>query len=191
MDNKVILIYENNEYNIYLSGNIISTEKDCDVAIEKFKKTIAENTELSPSNWNSILTALSNVNDERLEINNEYKTITFGVMKYFSLTGKLFYIKDNQMQPLTGGIYTFKTVVTMATENLVDNYEEVLEFCTKVLNNKARVRMTESSIVVGSAAFHYGSAEFNFISNKINKGATIESGNFETFKKYVLQVLNS
>ena len=191
MTNKVILIFEDGNYNVCINGTVIATEKDSDKAYEKFKEVIADNNANGANNWVGILESLSSINDTKLEINHDYKTINFGSMKYFHGTGKVFYISDGQMHPLTGGIHTFKGILTMATSGYIDNYEDLLKFCTDVLKDKATVRMTDTSIIVGSAAFNYGSAEYNFFSKKINKGASIESGNFDIFRAYVLNTLKA
>ncbi|MGG7177674.1 hypothetical protein ACQPU1_08785 [Clostridium paraputrificum] len=191
MTNKVILLFEDGNYNVCINGTIIATEKDSDKAYEKFKEVIADNKANGENNWVGILESLKDIKDQRLEINNDYKTINFGNMKYFHATGKIFYISNGQMQPLTGGIHTFKGILTMTTSGYIDNYEDLLKFCTDVLNNKATVRMTDTSIIVGSAAFNYGSAEYNFFSKKINKGASIESGNFDIYRTYVLNILKA
>ena len=47
----------------------------------------------------------------------------------------------------------------------------------------------ELSLLVLSASFNYGSAEYNFQTGKINKGASIEDFTFDEFKNYVLQTI--
>lgn len=189
MDNKVILIHENGEYNVCINGNIIFTDKDFDNSVAKFKQVIYDNVIVKSDEWNTIEESLKGINDERLEVNREYKTISFGTIKYFYNTGKVFYTVNGQMTPLIGGYHLFNFIITMASAGFLNNYEELLEFCKEILKNKATYRTTESGFVVASAGFNYGSAEYNFISKKLNKGASIENSSFEDFKAYVLGVI--
>lgn len=189
MDNKVALIYENGEYKVCVNGNVVNSDKDIDNSILKFRHIVADNVVAKSDSWDSIVESLKEIEDERLEVNGEYKTISFGVMKYFYNTGKVFNTANGQMTPLIGGYNLFHFVASMTSAGFIKDYVDLLDFCREILKNKATYRTTEAGFVVASAGFNYGSAEYNFISKKLNKGASIEACSFEKFKEYVFSII--
>lgn len=189
MNNKVSLVYEDGEYKLYINDSMINSESDIDKSVQKFKQIIVDNVSAQGRPWESIEGSLLEINDDRIEMNKEYKTVTFGVMKYFHNSGKIFYTANGQMSPLLGGYNLFYYLLKLCAENKVKNYEDVLELCKYIVEHKGTYRVNESSIIVSNPAFNYGSAEYNFNSDKINKGATIENATFDVFKGYVMGVI--
>lgn len=55
--------------------------------------------------------------------------------------------------------------------------------------NKAIFSANEDLVMISSPKFSYGTVEYNFATNKINKGTSSEKGSFEEFKNYVLEIL--
>lgn len=190
MNNKVELVFENGEFNISINGNLIDKSKDLNESFEKFKQVIKDNVTVQVNSWDSIEEKVLRFKNEKVDINKEYKNLTFGSMKYFYSTDKIFYMKNGTMTPLLGGYSLFDFILTLVSDNLINNYEDLLELCKFILENKITYRTTESSIAVSSPKFNYGSAEYNFTSKKISKGASIINGTFDDFKSYIFEIIS-
>lgn len=190
MNNKVTLTFENGEFSVSINGNLIDKNKDLNEAFEKFKQVARDNVAIQVNSWDSIEEKVARFNNEKVEINKEHKNLAFGSMKYFYSTDKVFYINNGTMTPLLGGYSLFDFILALISDNLIDNYEDLLEFCKIILENKITYRTSEASIAVSSPRFNYGSAEYNFTSKKISKGASIINGTFDDFKSYVFDILN-
>ncbi|MBD7916304.1 hypothetical protein H9660_14245 [Clostridium sp. Sa3CUN1] len=189
MKSKVELIYENNEYIVSINGSVVDRETDIDKAFDKFKSVINNNKTSEARAWEDIVNKFEALNNDNLEINNEFRTMTYGDMKYFYNMGKVFYMANGQMIPLIGGYSLFKFNLSVASEGSLEKANDFTEFCKDVILEDISYRVTDSSIIVSSASFNYGSAEYNFMSEKINKGASIIKGSFKDFKEYVLSVI--
>lgn len=190
MNNKIALTYENNEFNITLNGSIIKTDKDFDNAVYQFKQVIANTSSSAETKpWDVIEESISKYKESGLEINNDYKTITFGAMKYFYTTGKVFYISNGEMIALRGGFDFFHFILAVASNGNVETCESFIEFCKIVVTTNGSYKISDASITILSPRLNYGSAEYNFSSQKINKGASIIQGTFEEFKSYILNIL--
>ena len=55
--------------------------------------------------------------------------------------------------------------------------------------SKVTYRTQGSNFIVGSPAFNYGSASYDFATGKVNKGASIEKMSFKDFKKYIFDII--
>lgn len=189
MEKKISLVYENDKYTILVNNTIVNEEKDFEKSVDKFNKVINDNKSLNTRSWESILDGLKDLYDEKVEINSEYMTLTFESMKYFYNTGKTFYIKSEQINELSGSYNLFYYGLKMILKGKVKSCEELLEFLIKVLENKAVYTINDVAIRVSSPKFNYGFAEYDYINNKIDKGTSTKSGDFEKFKEYVLDRL--
>ena len=189
VSNKVELIYENGQYKVMFDGNEVSSSKDSEESFEKFKQVIKDNVVVNANSWESIETALRMHNLEGLEINSEYKAATYGELKFFYNSGKVFYTPNDKMIQLIGGFYLFNFVISMVESGHIKDYKNLLDFCVNILEKRATYRVNESNLIVSSAAFNYGSCEYNFFGNRILKGASIVSGTFDDFKKYVYSII--
>lgn len=189
MNSKVELIFENNEYRVEVNGSLVNKDKDLEKAFEQFKSVISNNKSAEAKAWDDIVEKFENLNNKELEINNEYRTMSYGNMKYFYNMGKVFYMGNGQMIPLIGGYGLFKFALNVVSNGELDKVNDFVEFCKEVMLCNVNYRVTDSSIIVSSASFNYGSCEYNFNSNKINKGASISNGSFEEFKTYVLNII--
>lgn len=189
MNNKIVLSYENDEFSVAINGTVISTDKKIEESYEKFKQVIKNNSNVSGGAWKEIQESISKFELDGLEINDEYKTISFESVKYFHNTSKVFYIGEGKMVTLTGGYALLHFVLTMVSNKKVDNCESLLALCTEVVENKANYRIEESSIIVASPVFDYGMAAYNFGTKKIDKGASSQMGSFEEYKAYVLELI--
>ncbi|MFR2300638.1 MAG: hypothetical protein ACLS6P_10315, partial [Clostridium paraputrificum] len=187
--NKVELIYENGQYKVMFDGKEVSSSKDSEESFEKFKQVIKDNVVVNANSWESIESALRMHNLEGLEINSEYKAATYGELKFFYNSGKVFYTPNDKMIQLIGGFYLFNFVISMVESGHVKDYKDFLDFCVDILEKRATYRVNESNLIVSSAAFNYGSCEYNFFGNRILKGASIVSGTFEDFKNYVYSII--
>ncbi|NKF08628.1 hypothetical protein J1C67_12740 [Clostridium gasigenes] len=189
MNNKIALTYENGEFNLTLNESIIKTGTDFDNAVYQFKQIIATTSSTSETkSWESIEKSILEYKDNGLEINNDYKTITFGPMKYFYTTGKVFYLSKGEMIGLRGGFDFFHFILTVASNGNIETCVSFIELCKEVVGSSGIYRITDSSITILSPRLNYGSAEYNFNSQKINKGASITQGTFEEFKSYILDI---
>ncbi len=189
MNSKVELVFENNEYVVKVNNSIINKGNDLEKAYEQFKSVISNNKSAEAKAWDDIVEKFQGLDNKNLEINNEYRTMTYGNMKYFYNMGKVFYMSNGQMVPLIGGYGLFKFTLNEVSKGDLEKANEFIEFCKDVMLTDVNYRVTDSSIIVSSASFNYGSAEYNFSSGKINKGASITKGTFEDFKTYVLDII--
>ena len=189
LSNKVELIYENGQYKVMFDGKEVSSSKDSEESFEKFKQVIKDNVVVNANSWESIESALRMHNLEGLEINSEYKAATYGELKFFYNSGKVFYTPNDKMIQLIGGFYLFNFVISMVESGHIKDYKDFLDFCVDILEKRATYRVNESNLIVSSVAFNYGSCEYNFFGNRILKGASIVSGTFEDFKNYVYSII--
>lgn len=189
MNSKVELIYENNEYIVTVNGSVVNKGNDLEKAYEQFKSVISNNKTAEARAWDDIVEKFKDLDAKDLEINNEFRTMTYGNIKYFYNMGKVFYMANGQMVPLIGGYELFKFTLHEVCNGDLEKANEFIEFCKDVMLADVNYRVTDSIIIVASASFNYGSAEYNFLSGKINKGASITKGSFQEFKTYVLDII--
>ena len=189
MSNRVELVYEDNEYRVLMNGSEVFKDIDVENAYDKFRTVIRNNKSSEARAWDDIVNRFEVLGYKELEINKEYKTLTFGDLKYFYNMGKSFFIKDGKMIPLIGGYEIFKFTLNIASKGDINKGNEFIEFCKDVLLADINYRLTDSSIIASSASFNYGSAEYNFISGKINKGASISEGSLKEFSDYVFSII--
>ena len=189
MSNKVELIYEDGQYVVLFEGNEVSKSKDSEESFEKFKQVIKDNVSVNANSWDSIEAVLRIHSLDGLEINSEYKTASYGELKFFYNSGKLFYTENNKMIQLMGGFSLFNFVISMVEGEYIENYKDLLDLCSYILDNKAIYRVNEYNFVVSSAGFNYGSCEYNFFGNKILKGSSIEKASFDDFRNYVHSII--
>ncbi|WP_300383365.1 hypothetical protein [Clostridium sp.] len=189
MSNKVELVYDNNEYRVLMNGSEVFKDIDIENSYDKFRTIIRNNKSAEARAWEDILIRFESLGYKDLDINKEYKTLTFGDLKYFYNMGKSFFMKDGKMIPLIGGYEIFKFTLNVVSKGDIIRGNEFIEFCKEVVLSDVNYRLTDSSIIVASASFNYGSAEYNFISGKINKGASIIEGNLKEFKEYVFSII--
>lgn len=189
MENKISLVYENGEFTVYMNDQVITVNKYMDNAIEKFTQTVNNNAMPKSIQWENIEKDLDGINLPDLEINNQFKTLTYKDMKYFYSTDKIFNMHGGRMQQLLGGYQLFSFIVKMIAEKHLEDYLDVLEFCEEILRCKVTYRTPGNNFIVGSPAFNYGSAAYDFASGKINKGASIEKMSFDDFKKYIFDII--
>lgn len=189
MEKKISLVYEKGEYILLVNNTVINKDKDFEKSVDRFHKVINDNKSMNTRSWESILDGLKELYDEKIEINNEYKALSFQSMKYFYNTGKVFYMGNGQMTELSGSYNLFYYGLKMILKGKAKSCEELLEFLAKVLENKAVYTINDMAIRVSSPKFNYGFAEYDYISNKIDKGTSIENGGFEEFKEYVLNIV--
>ncbi|MBI5992115.1 hypothetical protein [Clostridium perfringens] len=189
MENKISLVYENGEFTVYINDEVVTVNKYMDNAIEKFTQTVPNNATPKSIKWESIEEDLKGIDLKDLEINSEFKTLTYKDMKYFYSTDKIFNMHGGRMQQLLGGYQLFSFIVKMISEKHLEDYLEVLNFCEDILRCKVTYRTPGSNFIVGSPAFNYGSASYDFATGKVNKGASIEKMSFEDFKKYIFDII--
>ena len=190
MSNKISITYENGQFNVSINVKVLLEDKKYDLAISKFRQLVSDNSVRQNISWESIKEELKSFSDmEELEIDDEYKNLAYGAMKYFYMTDKIFYIKNGQMVSLASGINLFIFVLRIIKETQFNNYKELLELCNIILENEANYRMTDTSFFATSPGFNYGAVEYNFLTCKINKGSSIEKCTFEEFKNYIIERL--
>lgn len=189
MNSKVELIYENNEYSVTVNGSIVNKDKDLENVFAQFKSIINNNKSAEAKAWDEIVEKFQALNNSNLEINYEFRTMSYGNIKYFYNMSKVFYISNGEMVPLIGGYELFKFTLNVLGNEDINKANDFIEFCKSIVMSKINYRVIDASIIVSSASFNYGSAEYNFNSKKINKGASILTGSFEEFKNYVLNII--
>ncbi|WP_297633329.1 hypothetical protein [uncultured Clostridium sp.] len=188
MDNKIALIYENKTYRLDISGEMIQEFSKYEDALKAFEAKIKELDNSEEGKWQNMLVTLKNV-EEKIIINNEFKSLEFEGLKYFLKTDKVFFMKNGEMIPLLGGFSFFKAAVVLTEEGRVGTLESLVLFLKELMTARINYRLNELSLLVLSAAFNYGSAEYNFQSEKLNKGASIVDSTFEEFKSYILGII--
>lgn len=186
---KIVLVYDNNEYSILNNGNIELTTKDSDDAIMAFKSAVAKIKAPELNNWDAIEAEMKTYTDKGVEINSEFKNLSYGTMKYFHNNGKVFLFENGQMIPLMGGYTFFHFVVTIASKGDMEICNKILNLAKTILIANAIYRVKDTSLTISSPRFNYGACEFNFISNKIHKGATVASGSLDEFIQYINSIL--
>lgn len=182
MNNNITLTYENGKFKILKSNEIIQIEENLDKAILKFKEVLT--TPESPENisWESIEQEMIPFVEKGLDINNEYKTLTFGTLKYFYLTGKTL-STNGSMIDLKGGYNLFKFAIDTVAKGNLNICTEFIDLCKFILDKKAILSIQDDSFIIRSAKLSYGALEYNFSNSKINKGTSVEKGSFQEFKK--------
>ena len=190
MGKKIELVYEDKKYIVSIDGSEVEKLEDVDKAFERFKQVIKNNDSNNDKSWLYIEEKIKSFENENVEINGQFKTVTIGPLKYFYNTGKVFYISESDMTQLIGGYGLIKFILETPGLQEKENIESFLELCKVAVENGANYRLSGGSITIISAVLNYGSVEFNFNYNKINKGIAIEDGSFEEFKKYVLETIN-
>ena len=108
MNDKIELIYEDNEYRVIVNGREVFKDIDAENAFEKFQTEIRYSRSEESKVWEKIVTKLEKINIEGLEINTQFKTLAFGDVKYFHNMQQTSFIKNGVMVPLIGGYKLFK-----------------------------------------------------------------------------------
>jgi hypothetical protein len=189
MNDRIELIYEDNEYKVFVNEVEVFKDIDSENAFEKFQTEIRYSRSDESKAWDKILKKLESLNIEGLEINKQYKTLAFGDVKYFHNMERTSYIKNGTMIPLLGGYRLFKFAVTLASNGDLEKANDFFGFLRELSLKKVVYSVNETSVVVASPKFNYGSVEYNFISSKISKGAMIIDGSFKEYKDFVFSVV--
>lgn len=189
MGNKITLTYENGEFNVAINESVVYTDKEMEGALLKFNSVVKNNAIEQKNSWDAIEAEVNNYSIEEVEVNSQFKTINFGKMKYFYNTDKVFYIENNSMISLGGGYSLFNFVLNKINEGKLNNEESFLELCKISMGNKAIFSAHEDIVIISSPKFSYGTVEYDFATNKLNKGTSTEKVSFEEFKNYVLDIL--
>lgn len=184
MSNKIALVYEEGSFSICLNDTVIQTENDIESAIQYFKKVIKNNGGQQDNGWNEIKAVVESAACDDIEMNEAYKTVTLGNMKYFHNTGNLVYIEEGKMVPLMGGFRFVAFILERMEKEQLKDYKKLLELCIKVVEEKATYRVAENAFIIASPVFDYGFVEYHFHNGQINKGSSSEQGNFESFCEY-------
>lgn len=189
MSNKIALVFENNEYAIKLNEIVLNKEKDIDRAFEIFKQEIKNNSVFNAKSWESITDKIKSLGIEAIDINNEYKAMSLGNMKYFNHTDKVFYMGQGKMIQLIGGFDFFYNVLQMLHEKQLEDSEALVALCGAIIEKNANYSLSEDGLVVTSAVFSYGTVGYNFTNGKMNKGTSSEKCSFDTFVDFVLKAI--
>lgn len=185
MSNKVMLIFEENDYTVKFNETIIHKTTDCEGAIEAFRNEIKNNKALQGSSWENNEAKVRSLELTQVEISGEYQTITLGTMKYFHYTGKVFYIGSGKMIELIGGFEFFYTVLCLVKQEQLKDSEVLIALCSEIIEKNATYSLNEEMLSVASAAFSYGMVSYQFAHRKMNKGTASEQCSFETFSEFV------
>ena len=124
-----------------------------------------------------------------VNINDEYKNISLGNIKYFYHSDKAFYTGEGTMTALIGGRQFLGRVVELVAKGLLTDYNALGALCIKVIEEKANYSLAEGYLTITSAAFSYGKVVYDFERGKMDKGTTSEKTSFEVFSEYVSQML--
>lgn len=189
MNSKIALIYENKTFKLEVTGEMIKEFKNFEESVKAYEEKIKEIDNSEEGKWNNLLSEVNRFKEDGLEVNNEFKSMEFKGLKYFLKTDKVFYMHNGEMIPLLGGFNFFKSTLALLKDDKIGNLESFILFLKEVIISKVNYRLNELSLLVLSASFNYGSAEYNFQTGKLNKGASIEDFTFGEFKNYVLQTI--
>ena len=185
MGNKVVLVYENNLFKVYINDKVVAAGTNMEAIVDKFKQIFKDNTPTANTiSWESIFKRVSRFNNNEIEINNDYRTISYKNMKYFYASNKMFYVCNGTMTPLLGAYELFDFIMELIDNNFKE-YEKILKFCKNMMESEIIYRTFDSNIVVSSPGFNYGFIEYNFATDKISKGTAIIHGSFDDFVSYV------
>ena len=185
MANKITLTYENGKFIVSLNENIIYTDKEMEGAMLKFNSVVKNNAIQQNDSWQAIEKSIKNFDMSDIELNSQFKTVSYGKMKYFYNTDKVFYIDEGSMISLGGGFALFSFIIGKIKDGELKSEESFLELCKVSMINKGIFSTNEDKVMIASPKFNYGSVEYNFATKKINKGTSNEKGSFEEFKDYV------
>ena len=189
MSNKVALVFENNEYLIKLNETILNKEQDIDRAFEMFKQEIKNNSAFHTQSWEAIVSKVERLGIGQVDVNDAYKTMSLGNMKYFNHTGKVFYMGNGKMIQLVGGFDFFYAVLQMIHEKQLEESETLVSLCGEIIEKDANYSLSEDGLAVTSAVFSYGTVGYNFANGKMNKGTSSEKCSFDTFVSFVLKTI--
>lgn len=189
MANKITLTYENGKFIVSLNENIIYTDKEMEGAMLKFNSVVKNNAIQQNDSWQAIEKSIKNFDMSDIKLNSQFKTVSYGKMKYFYNTDKVFYIDEGSMISLGGGFALFSFIIGKIKDGELKSEESFLELCKVSMINKGIFSTNEDKVMIASPKFNYGSVEYNFATKKINKGTSNEKGSFEEFKDYVLSII--
>lgn len=189
MNNKISLSYENGEFIILINEEVIYKDSKLESSIEKFEAVIKDNEKRNGTIWDIINKEMHECCVKGLEINSEYKNLSYKNIKYFYTTNKAFYMKDETLIPLLGGYEFFKFILMLVKNKYIEDYEKVLDLCSYLLSEKVLYRTDNMVLSMSSPKFNYGSLEYNFTNGRINKGTSISICTFEEFKDYVMETI--
>ena len=136
MGNKITLTYENGEFNVALNENVVYTDKEMEGALLKFNAVVKNNAIEQSNSWCDIEDSIKAFNISNIEVNSQFKTISYGKMKYFYNTDKVFYIENSSMISLGGGSSLFNFVIDKINSGELENEESFLELCKIAMVNK-------------------------------------------------------
>ena len=72
MGNKVVLIYENNLFKVYINDKVVAAGTNMEAIVGKFKQIFKDNTPaVSNVSWESIFERVSRFNNSEIELNND------------------------------------------------------------------------------------------------------------------------
>lgn len=182
---KILLVYEDGEFNIKMNDTIIKKESELEEAVEAFKQTVKNNGVKQGLSWQDAVESLKEIG--QIEINGDYKTATFGSLRYFYNTGQVFYINEGQMKTLAGGLDVFKHLAEIISKG--QDEKSLVELCIHASECHATFSLSEQTLYIAYGAFSYGSVVYDFRSQKMDKGTSREKASFEAFRDYVLSIV--
>lgn len=189
MNKQIALMYENGRFHIDINGAEVKSCIHLEEATKLFEQVYRNNVRDSLESWEAIEGLVAEFKDERIEVNSQYKTMSFEGVKYFYNTGSLFYIGEGQMVPIIGEFRFFYALLKLVKSQNIQKSKEISFLCSKLAENHISYSLSETSIFIASAIFNYGSVEYDFSSGKIHKGTVTEKCTFESFKEYVLGII--
>lgn len=190
MDNKIALVYSNEEYTVNINGTLMHKGNDAEEMFEKFQNVIKNNSIRETTSWEYIKDRINELNLREVKINEDYKTIEFQSIKYFHNINKLYNIAGDSMVELAGAYNLLYFILEMNKAGYLRDSQDLVDICMVAMDNKANYRYYDTNFIITSAMFNYGVAEYNFATGKIHKGVSIEKSTFEEFKKYVFGVFD-
>ena len=190
MTNKIALIYNENEYEIAINEKVIKTVETLEEAVDYFEKTIQNNKSMATINWDTICHEVKQLQLPEVEILEDYQAIGYKTIKYFHNTGKLFYMKQGQMFPLNGDYRLLRFILERVAKKQLDDSEQFVELCAKAMENRIVYYIKEETFSLYSAVFNYGNVTYNFLTQEMHKGTHTESGTFNEFKEYVVNIID-
>ncbi|MBE6024352.1 MAG: hypothetical protein E7231_14400 [Cellulosilyticum sp.] len=189
MINKVTLTYENHEYIVKLGEATLLQDKDEERALIAFKDAVKNNTANTSLSFEEMIEKVNALNLSEVEINETYKAMECGDMKYFYHTGKVFYTGQGTMVLLSGGFEYFYEVLKLLADQKVESSDNLVELCALVITKNATYSLTEDGLSISSAVFSYGHVGYNFVNSKMNKGTSSEKVSFKEFMTIVKATL--
>lgn len=189
MDKRISLVYEDKCYQVLIGEAVVFHSEDMEKAYEHFKKEIRNNGAGKVDDWEQKLEEVKRFAVEGLAINEAYKNISLGQIKYFYQSDQVFFAHDGKMTPLFGGFSFLLRILRLIDKGYLDEGDKLVALCYKAASKAASYMLTDDRLTISSAAFTYGKVSYTFEKKKMDMGTAHKEIDFDGFAEYVMHQL--